>query len=538
MSKKSKVSKLTSWNIREYLKAIHRTHILYNCNLLKGECDSYVDGHCVLFDDHCVSNNDHCVLFDDKCEAKAKELVGLNLSRSNGLERKGGDDIFMKQAVLNRLSTLAKRIVGNEIFILEEFLVDYAKAFDFILEKLSKSSLTSDKRMDKAAGLFEYFISYNKSKNTLFNFLFEKDKGYGQVATILILIILKILPPFNGKSRKISNIIEDFDTLYDFCMKLKSKKKPDSFVPEMLLFKVICNNLPKYLNKMKYGNGKIIVFNFAYKLFNSISNHLDKKRLYFMNKNRKQNGYSGYDIDGFWKEEKITNQLWEIKQIKNSPEYIIRRWGLGGKTYSYSSYLLLFTDKSHAYVRGPKYVYYKISEQDSTEIAEQKPGEIAEKEPAEIPYNDIKDIIDYLKVETGDELKPKKLEFESEVSSSCCLPMCLIRSEKSSLNDEESDNLKKKRVYPYNKKEDYYFTPLHAVSHNAVYIKADEDSNFQYYRIPVNREKSLSHIDSSDTAGLVKIGDKKYLAFFDQDIFIDSEEGGIEKVSDCVDWTL
>ena len=244
-----------------------------------------------------------------------------------------------------------------------------------------------------------------------------------------------------------------------------------------------------------------------------------------MNKNRKQNGYSGYDIDGFWKEEKITNQLWEIKQIKNSPEYIIRRWGLGGKTYSYSSYLLLFTDKSHAYVRGPKYVYYKISEQDSTEIAEQKPGEIAEKEPAEIPYNDIKDIIDYLKVETGDELKPKKLEFESEVSSSCCLPMCLIRSEKSSLNDEESD-------------EDYYFTPLHAVSHNAVYIKADEDSNFQYYRIPVNREKSLSHIDSSDTAGLVKIGDKKYLAFFDQDIFIDSEEGGIEKVSDCVDWTL
>lgn len=257
-----------------------------------------------------------------------------------------------------------------------------------------------------------------------------------------------------------------------------------------------------------------------------------------MNKNRKQNGYSGYDIDGFWEEEKITNQLWEIKQIKNSPEYIIRRWGLGGKTYSYSSYLLLFTDKSHAYVRGPKYVYYKISEQDSTEIAEQKPGEIAEKEPAEIPYNDIKDIIDYLKVETGDELKPKKLEFESEVSSSCCLPMCLIRSEKSSLNDEESDNLKKKRVYPYNKKEDYYFTPLHAVSHNAVYIKADEDSNFQYYRIPVNREKSLSHIDSSDTAGLVKIGDKKYLAFFDQDIFIDSEEGGIEKVSDCVDWTL
>ena len=69
MDKNSKESKLES--LKGYLSAIQRTHILFN----------------------------------DDCEAEA--LVGLNLTQGNGLAKKGGNDIFMKQAVLDELSALA-----------------------------------------------------------------------------------------------------------------------------------------------------------------------------------------------------------------------------------------------------------------------------------------------------------------------------------------------------------------------------------------------------------------------------------------------
>jgi hypothetical protein len=541
--------------IKGYLNAIDRTHILNNDN-----------------DDF---------LYNDDSKAKeweAKELVGLNTTAGNGLGKKGGNDIFMKPAVLDRLSTLAKRIVGNEKFVLEEFLVNYAKAYNILLGSSSRSFSYSMQKdgVKPFIDIFDYLFLDNEDQKTSENAKPKKpteseiaklsrlkriDKDYRQVATISILIILKILPYFTGrggnpnvssidddlternsnesiidddltgKNSNESSIDKDFKNLHDFCKGiLEDKGMPDSLVPEMLLFKEINNNLKIYLNKKKYGNGKIIVFNFAYKLFNSISNHLDKERLYFMNKNRKQNGYSRYNIDGFWEEESSPYKLWEIKKIKKGPEchseYIIRAWEIFSsnnnekKTYKCSSYLLLFTDKSHAYVRAPKYVYYMIPKQ--------KPAEIAEQKPTEIPDNDIKYIIDYLNVETKDEvetkdgLKPKELIFESEVISGSPLSKCLKRSEKSFHINGTPKNTG-----------DYYFTPaLHAVTHNAVYIKADEGSNFQYYRIPVNLEeyKSLSHIDLSDTAGIITIKEtvgkeekiKKYLAFFDQDIFINS----------------
>lgn len=251
MGKKSKVSKLTSWDIRDYLKAIHRTHILYDCESLKGKCVSYKDNPCDLF--------------DDRCKVKPKELVGLILSRSNGLEKKGGDDIFMKRAVLDRLSTLAKRIVGNEKFALEEFLVDYEKVYNILTGQLRSVSNSIPKKGNMEYYIFDYLFldkkpekkrdnsappqkkrkNLNNSERAKLDLLKRIEKGYGRVATISILIILKVLPPFKGNNYKKTNIREDFDTLYDFCMNLKSENIPDSLVPEMLLFKVICLNFRK-----------------------------------------------------------------------------------------------------------------------------------------------------------------------------------------------------------------------------------------------------------------------------------------------------
>ena len=504
MGKKNKVSKLTSWDIKDYLNAIHRTHILFN----------------------------------DASE------VGLNLTAGNSLGDIAGKNDFMKKAVLDRLSMLAKEFVCNENFDLKEFLLDYKKAHDFRKDHFSNGVYFSipiktpekDKKIKQfeiAQKLLDYLIlkrptNLKRTEIRILERLSEIDEGNGQVVTILILTILEILPLFSGgKSRN------DFKFLHDFC---ETKLKNETLlVPEMLLFKEIVNNLTKK------NSCKIVVFDFAYKLFRSISSHLDSERLYRMNKNRKQNCYNRYDIDGFWETEDKT-ELWEIERIKNSPEYIIRKWFVKpnyDRKYMYSSFLLLFTDKSHVYVRGPQYVHHFIK---SEKI--------------------FKTDIGYYEVEYKVELGQTKLEFETEASSSSLLPKCLTKTEMSShleqlskplmekeanrieslpYYNEISNILPKIRVTPYNIIEDYYFTPaLCAVTHNAVYIEADKGSNFHYYRIPVNVEKykSLSHIDLSDTAGIVEIKDKKYLAFFDQDIFIDSEEEGIEKVSDCADWTL
>ena len=558
MDKNSKESKLES--LKGYLSAIQRTHILFN----------------------------------DDCEAEA--LVGLNLTHGKKKKKKGGNDIFMKQAVLDSLSTLAKRIVCNENFILEEFLLDYEKAYDFTKKYFSRSNSFSlsnitgkekrDKQFEIATFLLDYLICWNdrpetltKNRRTILDDLFKIDKGYGQVVTILILIIFEILPPFERGKSKVSSIKSDFKILHSFYETyVEEKNLKNSHVPEMLWFNEEVNNLSEL------ECCKINVFYFAYSIFSNISSYLDKERIYFMNKIKKQNCYSRYQIDGFWEADNIHNKLWEIEKIENSPEYIIREWLIqpnnGEKIYKYSSYLLLFIDKYHAYIRGPHYVYHLITE------------------PNKIFKNDIA----YLNVTTDDELKPVELNFESEVFTRSPLPNRLRKTRMSSLLEqlppilepatekkakeieskmenclycnEISDLLSKDPaiIFPNDEKRDYYFTPaLYAISPNAVYIIENEDCDFRYYRIPINREKSLSQVVLSDTAGILTINKKKYLAFFDQNSFFDLEEEWrlekeeedrldeyfqkrkegedvkfpgekldywIEKVSDYDDWTL
>ena len=115
-------------------------------------------------------------------------------------------------------------------------------------------------------------------------------------------------------------------------------------------------------------------------------------------------------------------------------------------------------------------------------------------------------------MEPATEKKAKEVESKMETC-----PFC----------DEISDLLSKDPaiIFPNDEKRDYYFTPaLYAISHNAVYIIEYEACDFRYYRIPINREKSLSQVVLSDTAGTLIINKKKYLAFFDQNSFFDLEE--------------
>ena len=507
MEGKTLKTKLVSYE--DMLKAIDRTHLFF-------------------------SNN-----------ADAERLVGLKLTPNNGLVKKGGKDPFLKKAIFHELSDVAKEIT-DKTFSLQDFLYDYEMAYNYYktLQRtafFNTSGLNSKERQNKQYSIADYFLKYSicylprpnklsKNLNLILDEVFSIDEGYGKVVTILILLFMDILPPFE-KGRPVLNIKEDFDKLYDFCMwYVGSNKDLVNQIPEMPLVREELD----MLSDLELC--RLYLYYYAYTLFVTIQGYGDSSSRHLLSSTIKINSYSRYRLDGFWQSPESLHIFWQFQQMNDSPEYIVRKWrreSRGDKVvYLYSSYFLIFNSKSEAMIKGPKYVYHAIKSN-------------------RLWGGDVS----YFKVSANDDFRPTELIFKKQYTLSPIFPERLKKTTFSIyfdqlpaiINDEKDipPHLREVDVegLPYYQdlcnlcssddiisepeevQTDYLFTPaLHAISTNAIYIINNYTSEFRYYRVPTMRDESLYCVSMTDTIGLLKMGGKKYIAFFDQNLFFDLEE--------------
>ncbi len=476
----------------------------------------------------------------------AERLVGLKLTPNNGLVKKGGKDPFLKKAIFHELEMVTRQIVGDDGFSLEQLLHEYEDAYNyyktlqrmkFFNLSLYKEEERSKQQLKIVKDLFKYLICFEerpkklrKNISTVLDDIYSLDKGYGMITTIMILLFLDVLPSFE-KGKQVIDIKAEFKVVLDFCKKY--------IADDPLLFNQI-QDLPLYdeeINNLSdFELCRVNLIWYAYILFGRISAHTDSTSLYMANSVRKRSCYGRYYLDGIWENTENEKEFWSIKRIENSPEYIFTKWIVennnGQNKYKYSTYLLLFNNPNQATIRGPKYVHHYVTSK-------------------RLWLNDVS----YFTIEANDELKPTKLCFNSAFSKAFPFPPTLKKSKYSIVADnipiistpDESDknnkfvkqeNIPHFEIYdkfycldfleekiPIDPSYDYLFEPaLHAVSFNAVYIFNTEDSDFRYYRIPVERDKSLRDVNMNDTSGIVWLRGKRYIAFFDQNLFFDLDE--------------
>ena len=419
------------------------------------------------------------------------ELVGYALTSGNGLARKGGDSLFMKDSIFRELAYVTKEKMNLDIEL--EEVLDVYEEVDELMEKYGSQI----KGMEICKQLVKYFYGEGDIVDdvSLHKFVEKVKKKH---IPVLILMQMEVLPRLKMKGGDVSS-----ERISEYC------KRVFAFLHDLEEDSVLFKRLPQLsqieewvkeqLSDMMCRLELISIMTLVLESYASV---VSFSALNHTIRERSRNQFFP-DIEGLWQEYDST-VFWQIQRIQNAHRFI--KYELKNQQLLYEYYDLTFYDIDgvmlvgvthptiiHLLLKGEPLCddYYTDDYYTYVECTLQKDRLLKNDSIKFFPY-----------MNGGEWFTLRELHRPNSEYSICF---------ENWLNNYELKN----RFVDY----EYDFClGLAAITERHLYI---ESSDGRIYKVPKSLNEVLEDVRFGDAVGILTYEDSTYIAFDDKILYYD-----------------
>ncbi len=423
------------------------------------------------------------------------QLVGFSVGHRNSLARKGGNSLFMKEAIFQQMAYLCEQETGLN---LREVIEAYADVDNFIDRYEAR---LNDKGLP--AQLVALYYGNGEVDDDL---SFVKRRLEERHIPILILMLLGCLPRLSAKYGDVEDIMGDFGRALAFLHEV-CRVPTFTTIPLLTIHEEGLEEDPQKRTRLQL----IATMKEVLEGYGTLSTQLRLSA----NTRELMKGQFIPDIDGIWTEDDETTAFWFLERLTNGYNMYHYELKDDQQTLRYTKFFVSFFNEEEApmaIVVHPRMIRYMI---------EGKP----------VPANCFA-YLDF--AQEGEEL-----HFSPTSKDGAWFGLSLLtrsRHERFYLSLLEDEG--KTRVNEF-AEDDYELRQMMvAITHDAIYLKRDDHS---YYRVPKGLNKVLEDTHFGDNVGILSLADATFVAFDDKGLYYDvttvakQQELGIELVDKIED---
>ncbi len=418
-----------------------------------------------------------------------ERLVGFSVGSGNGLARKGGKSLFMKDAIFRELAHIAKQETDLD---LQEVLDAYIGA-DRICERMGNVANPAL----FCQHLVWYFYSDAEATDDIAPII---DKVEAEQLPILVLLVLKLLPRLSAKGGDVRDIRQDYRRL--FCWLSETVNK-DIMMQKLPLLTQIEDEVRRHPDNMC----RLHLISTANQILNSFGALSTRERISLSNKELLENQFDP-EVEGIWAENEFSTVFWRFEGIANGYHLYRYQADSSRKSLVFTKYFMKFFHLGNdimTLVIHPHAIRYLVS-------GKKMPNNL-------FAYLDCH-------IEIGNEGNSDDvITFSPQSADGQWFTLRqLRRSEKVDffkhlLDDEQYEKTDSHASDDYD-----FIISLAAITSDHIYISKDETT---YYKIPKSLNGLLEEVGFNSNVGVMSFKDTAdgepatYIAFDDFNLYYD-----------------
>ena len=418
-----------------------------------------------------------------------ERLVGFSVGSGNGLARKGGKSLFMKDAIFRELAHIVRQDTELD---LQEVLDAYIGA-DRICEQMGNVANPAL----FCQHLVWYFYSDAEATDDIAPII---NKVEAEQLPILVLLVLKLLPRLSAKGGDVRDIRQDYRRL--FCWLSETVNK-GIIMQKLPLLTQIEDEVRRHPDIMC----RIHLISTANQILNSFGALSTRERISISNKELLENQFDP-EVDGIWTENEFSTVFWRFEGIANGYHLYRYQADSSRKSLVFTKYFMKFFHLGNdimALVIHPHAIRYMVS-------GKKMPNHL-------FAYLDCH-------IEIGNEGNSDAIiTFSPQSADGHWFALRQLRwSEKVDFFKHLLDDGQYKKT-DSNASDDYDFTiSLAAITSDHIYISKDETT---YYKIPKSLNGLLEEVGFNSNAGVMSFKNTAdgepatYIAFDDFNLYYD-----------------
>lgn len=404
------------------------------------------------------------------------KLVGFSIGSGNGLARMGGKSPFLKDAIFRELAYLVEEDYELD---LQQVLNTYIEV-DQIIDKYG----TILKQNSVPYSLIRYFYGDADMTDDISMIV---DKMEGRHIPIIILMILGALPRISSKGGDVKDIENCYKKAFKLLRDTVCTNTPFKVLPALIQMEDEQRRDPSVMNRIHL----IYSFNTVLNAYGRLSTRM---RLVQTNKEL-EDAIVFPDIEGLWVEDDVSTVFWRYVKIANG--YKLRRYHLNEelKELRYTEFFMKFydsPDSSWAAILHPKSIEYLLNGR-----------------PTPNQY------ISYVAFDLADD----QLTFEPLFEEGRWFNVRKLKRSKHASYLEKI--LRNDRYIKIDECQEYsyeFIFQLSAITNYHVFIDTPDG---HYYKVPKSLNECLESIAINDDVGVIRFGNKTYLAFDSCNLYYD-----------------
>ena len=416
-----------------------------------------------------------------------EKLVGFSIGSGNGLARKGGKSLFIKDAIFRELAHIAKQQTELD---LQEVLDTYIGA-DRIFDRLG--SVINPALF--CQHLVWYFYADAEVTDDIAPFI---NKVEQEQLPFLVLLVLKLLPRLSAKGGDVKDICQDYRRLFSWLSETVNKGIMMQKLPLLTQIEDEVRRSPDIMCR-------IHLISIANQILNSYGALSTRERSSMSNKELLENQFDP-EVEGIWVENELSTVFWQFESIANG--YHLYRYQLDSarKSLMFTKYFMKFFHLGGdviALVIHPHAIHYLVS---------------GKKMP-----NNLFAYLDFHIQVDSEGNSDSFITFSPQSADGQWFALKqLRRSEKEEFFQNLLDDERYEKTDSH-ANDDYDFTiSLAAITSDYIYISKDETT---YYKIPKSLNGLLEEVGFNSNAGVMSFKNTAdgepatYIAFDDFNLY-------------------
>ena len=407
-----------------------------------------------------------------------EELVGFSIG-DNGLARKGGKSLFMKDAIFRELAHIVRQQTELD---LQEVLDAYVAA-DKICERLGN---VTDPALF-CQHLVWHFYADAEATDDIADII---NKVEPEQLPILVLLVLRLLPRLTAKGGDVKDITADYRHLFGWLSETVNKDLMMQKLPMLSQLEDEVRGNPGVMSRMH-------LIGIANQALNSYATLSTRKRISMSTKEMQECQFDPM-VEGIWKEDELSTVFWQFERISNGYHLYRYEFDSNRRTFVFTKYFMRFFHQGNdmmALVIHPHAIRYLL--------------------PGKAMPNSLFAYLD-CQIKAEDE-QVETISFSPLTADG---KWFALRQLKRSGKDAYPQNLLDDERY---EKKDchaddaYDFTlAIAAITSEHIYIFKDEDT---YYKVPKSLNQLLDEVGFNSTVGVLSFSNpmcgqsSAYIAF-------------------------
>lgn len=418
-----------------------------------------------------------------------ERLVGFSVGSGNGLARKGGKSLFMKDAILRELAHIAKQDTDLD---LQEVLDAYIGA-DRICERMGNVANPAL----FCQHLVWYFYSDAEATEDIAPII---NKVEAEQLPVLVLLVLKLLPRLSAKGGDVRDIRQDYRRM--FCWLSETVNK-DIMMQKLPLLTQMEDEVRRHPDNMC----RLHLISTANLILNSFGALSTRERISISNKELLENQFDP-EVEGIWAENEFSTVFWQFESIANGYHLYRYQADSSRKSLVFTKFFMKFYrlgDGIMALVIHPHAIRYLVS-------GKKMPNNL-------FAYLDCH-------IQAGSEgYSDAIITFSPQSADGQWFTLRQLRSsEKGNFFQSLLDSGQYEKTDSHASDDYDFIISLAAITSDHIYISKDETT---YYRVPKSLNSLLEEVGFNSNAGVMSFKDTAdgeaatYIAFDDFNLYYD-----------------